>query len=126
MSESEGKYRGTVTYHLVYQELIRAARYRGVTTNQAIAQIMGLPLRGNYMSREVGMMLGEISEDEVSHGRPMLSALAIKVSGTPGKGFFGLARSLGRLTSEDKAEEKAFWEQEREAVYKAWAREFKP
>lgn len=125
MSETNGKYRGTVAYYLVYSELIQAARFRGLTTYQAIAQIMDLPLKGSYMGREVGQMLGEITENELREGRPMLSAVAVGVSGTPGPGFAGLARTLGKLTSEDKAEEKAFWEQEREAVYKAWAREFK-
>lgn len=125
MNESEGKYRGTVVYHLVYSELIQAARFRGLTTYQAIAQIMGLPLQGSHMGREIGQMLVEIVENELREGRPMLSAVAVGVSGTPGPGFTGLARTLGKLTSEDKAEDMAFWEKEREAVYKAWAREFK-
>lgn len=125
MPNSDEKYRGSVVYHLVYSELIQAARFRGLTTYQAIAQLMGLPLQGSYMGREVGLMLGEITENELREGRPMLSAVAVGVSGTPGPGFGGLARSLGKLASEDKAEEKAFWEKEREAVYKAWAREFK-
>lgn len=37
MNELTGKYRGTVVYHLVYCELIQAARYGGLTTYQAIA-----------------------------------------------------------------------------------------
>ena len=56
-------YRGTTVYHLVYAELAAAARDRGVTTYQAVAQIMGLPLQGNHMGREVGQ-IGEIGEDE--------------------------------------------------------------
>jgi hypothetical protein len=120
-----GKYRGSTAYHLVYCELIRAAQYGGLTTYQAIAQIMGLPLQGSHMGKEVGMMLGEISEDELAQGRPMLSAVVVGVSGSPGPGFAALARELGKLESEDKADEMAFWEREKTAVYKAWAREFK-
>lgn len=68
------KHRGKKEYHLVFCELIRAAQYRGLTTYQAIAQIMGLPLAGHYMASETGRVLGEISEDELQRGRPMLSA----------------------------------------------------
>jgi len=37
------KYRGTKLYHLVFNELITAARYRGTVTYQEIAKMMGLP-----------------------------------------------------------------------------------
>ena len=128
MSATEGyptKYRGSTEYLLVYGELIKAARYRGLTTYQAVAEIMGLPLRGNYMGKEVGHMLGEISQDELDHGRPMLSALAVGVSGLPGSGFFSLARELGKLQERSKEAQRRFWEEEKAAVYKAWKREFK-
>jgi len=81
---------------------------------------MGLPLRGSHMGAETGHILGEISEDEVAAGRPMLSSLAVGVGGRPGPGFFDLARQLGRMrTDEDEA---SFWEREREAAYQAWKR----
>ncbi|MCB8945211.1 MAG: hypothetical protein H6658_15805 [Ardenticatenaceae bacterium] len=119
-----GKYYGSVEYHLVYCELIRAAQYGGLTTYQAVAQIMGLPLQGSHMGREVGIMLGEISENELAQERPMLSAIVVGVSGVPGPGFAAIARQLGKLDSEDKADEMAFWEREKTAVYQTWAREF--
>lgn len=119
------KYVGTTEYLLVYGELIQAARFRGVTTYQkAIAQIMGLPLKGNHMSREVGLMLGEISEAELDRGRPMLSALAVGVNGVPGEGLYSLARQLERLTEDSKEARAAFWENEKRAVYQSWARTF--
>lgn len=122
----EDKYRGSTKYMQVCAELIQAAQYRGVTTYQAIAQIMGLHLTGSYMGSETGRILGEISEDELALGRPMLSAVAVSASGLPGKGFFGLAEGLGKLPVGATEEEKQrFWEEEREAVYKAWQREFK-
>ncbi|MFC2023429.1 hypothetical protein ACFLT5_01690 [Chloroflexota bacterium] len=34
------KHRGTIAYYLVYCQLIRAARYRGTITYQAIGQLM--------------------------------------------------------------------------------------
>jgi len=119
------KYRGSKEYLLVYCELIRAARYRGTTTYQVIAEIMGLPLKGSYMGKEVGHMLGEISEDELCHGRPMLSAIAVGVSGSPGDGFFTLARELGKLQEDSKDAEHRFWEEEKEIVYTMWQKEFK-
>jgi len=68
---------GSMTGVRVLAELIHAAEYRGVTTYQDIAVIMGLPLQGAYMGRETGHVLGEFSEDEVNAGRPMLSAVAV-------------------------------------------------
>jgi hypothetical protein len=114
------KYRGTQHHARVLRELITAAEFRGVTTYQDIAQIMGLPLKGSHMSREVGWILGEISEDEHRAGRPMLSAVAVNVEFVPGDGFFELARNLGKLNPQ--ADEVAFWKMERDAVYAAWRR----
>src|SRR5216117_2232517 len=115
MSIVNDKYRGTTKYFHVHGELVRAAQYRGLTTYQDIALIMALPLTGAYMGSETGIILGEISEDEVRAGRPMLSAVAVGVSGKPGSGFFGLARDLGKLR--DGEDEMAFWHAERDRAY---------
>ena len=117
---NDGEYRGAPLYTLVLAELVTAARYRGVTTYQHIAAIMGLPSSGQHMGRQIGLVLGEISEDEVKHGRPMLSAVAVGVSGEPGAGFYAAAKDLGRTLTD--APDKAFWEREREAVYDTWKR----
>lgn len=114
------KYRGTTTYHLIYKELITAARYRGTITYQEIAKIMGLPLEGNHMGREVGYILGEISEDEVCQDRPILSAVAIGTSGHPGEGFYGLAKDLGKISEDSPAQRNNFWKNEKKTVYKTW------
>jgi hypothetical protein len=119
MSIVKDKYRGTTKYIHVLAELVRAAQYHGVTTYQDIAVIMGLPQTGIHMGSEIGQILGEISEDEVRAGRPMLSAVAVNVSGKAGPGFFGLAVQLRRMSSADEAE---FWKSELEAVYGAWRR----
>ena len=125
MSIVSDKYRGKKEYFLVYSELIRAARYRGTATYQAIAELMGLPLRGSYMGRETGHILGEIAEDECRYGRPLLSAIAVGVSGSPGPGFYSLARELGKLQEDSKEAESRFWEEETAAVYETWRKEFK-
>lgn len=120
MSVVSNKYRGTKEYHLIYSELITASRYRGTITYQEIAQIIGLPLKGSYMGAEIGHLLGEISEDELNAGRPMLSSIAVNVQGSLGAGFFNLARSLGKLAEESKEAENDFLEEESEAVYETW------
>ena len=84
---------------------------------------MGLPQSGNFMGRELGLMLGEIAEDEVLADRPMLSAVCVDVKGKAGPGFYGLAKSLGRHRTKDDL---GFWEQEREACYVAWRRPLPP
>lgn len=120
MTAVKDKYRSTTTYVQVRAELVRAAEYRGLTTYQHIAAIMGLPLTGSRMGVEAGHILGEISEDEVRAGRPMLSAVAVKVSRKPGPGFYKLARKLDRLAT--GVNDLTFWKQERDAVYNEWRR----
>ena len=115
MSVVNDKYRGTADYALVLGELVRAAQYRGLTTYQDIAPLVGLRQFGSFMGREIGLILGAISEDEVLGGRPMLSAVAVNVKGDPGPGFFELARELGRL--EQNGDKSAFWKEERDNVY---------
>ena len=117
------KYRGTKEYSIVYSELITAARYRGLITYQEIAQLMGLPLDGSHMGKETGHILGEISEDEHLHGRPMLSAIAVGVSGSPGQGFFEAAKLLGKFKT--GIDDSTFWEDERKSVYNTWKRNFR-
>jgi hypothetical protein len=120
MGAVKDKYRGTTTYFHVMAELVRAAQHRGLTTYQDVAVIMGLRIRGSHMGSETGQILGEISEDEVAAGRPILSAVAVSVEGKAGTGFFALARQLGQLTGDES--DGAFWEKERQAVYAAWKR----
>ncbi|MBZ0282892.1 MAG: hypothetical protein K8L97_19285 [Anaerolineae bacterium] len=119
------KYRGSKEYHLVYSELINAARNRGKTTYQQIAEIMGLPLSGNHMGLEVGQMLGEISEDENNQGRPMLSSVVTRADGSVGDGFFALARDFGKLTDDTPEGKERFCQTEREKVYTVWQKSFK-
>lgn len=124
VASSPFSYRGSKEHILVHCELISAARYRGTTTYQTIADIMGLPLSGAYMGTEVGRILGEISRQEVEQGRPMLSAVVVGTSGQPGHEFFGLAGELGKLQESSSEAEKRFWETELTAVYETWRREF--
>jgi hypothetical protein len=116
--------RGTKEYGLIYAELIVAARHRGTVTYQELADLIGLPTHGIALGVKLGEYIGTISEDEVSHGRPMLSAIVVNVQGKPGEGFYWLARQLGKLKSEHPADEAEFFESEKKAVYKTWQRTF--
>lgn len=122
MSIMPDKYRETPEYRRVYDALKAAARKGTTVSYSDIASLAGLPPRGHYMGREVGRLLGEISEDEVKRGRPMLSAVCVNVGGRPGPGFYDLARALPRLVGKSPAVEQRCWEAEREAVYKYWQR----
>jgi len=55
-----------------------------------------------------------------------LSAIVVRANGGPGKGFFTLARSLGKLQSDSIEEERRFWEEEKAAVYATWQQNPEP
>ena len=116
------KYLNTPIGRYVYTELTLAARYRGTLTYQEVAAMADLPMSGNHMGREVGLLLGEISEEEHRQGRAMLSALVTTANGKVSKGFFDLARELGLLAGDDPAAEERFLDQQRAAIYAFWKR----
>ena len=116
------KYVGSQVYLRVYSHLIATAERRERTTYSVIAKLMGLPPSGNHMGREIGIMLGEISEAEDAQQWPMLSAIVVNTSGMPGPGFFVLAQQLGRYQGTTKGDDVTFWHAEEDAVYAAWER----
>lgn len=120
MSINSHKYRGTTTYYHVHAELVRAAQYRGLTTYQDLAMIMGLPVAGSHMGNQTGQILGEICEEEVMAGRPMLSCVCVGVNGKAGPGFFELGRQLGLLKEGEPEAE--FWQRQLRETYGAWKR----
>ena len=116
------KYLNTPIGRYVYTELTLAARYRGTLTYQEVAAMADLPMSGNHMGREVGLLLGEISREEHRQGRALLSALVTTSEGKVSKGFFDLVRQLGLLDSEEGAAEQRFLDQQRKAIYAHWKR----
>lgn len=86
--------------------LIEVARHRGLIAYGELMQDFGLA-RG----RQIGEVLGEISEYEHDHGRPFLSAIVVN-KGTlrPSAGFFGV-----RGVSRDVP-----WERYRDEVHEYW------
>ncbi len=116
MSELKGEQ--SKEYFIVYSILINAAQHQGFATYQEIAQSIGLPIAGNYMRSQLGKLLGAISANEKNQGRPMLSAIAVGISGKPNPGFITWAKDLGYL--KEGEDEQIFWERERQKVYKEW------
>jgi hypothetical protein len=112
----------TIEYHLIYSELIQAARRRGTVTYQELARVVGLPLSGNYMGKRIGELLGTVVFNEFNQGRPMLSALAVNTEGKPGSGFIPWAEKVGYLQAGDDPTQ--FWETQRKACYDTWQQTF--
>lgn len=114
---SAPKYAGTPVFHAVRQLLVDAARRHVTVTYGDVAALMGLPPRGNQMGKETGHLLGELSAQEHAAGGPMISAVVVNSAGRPGKGFFGLAKDLGKTFEDESDSKMAFWRSERDAVY---------
>ncbi|NLF78030.1 MAG: hypothetical protein GX573_20245 [Chloroflexi bacterium] len=114
----------TVEYHLLYSELIKAARHRGTVTYQELALVVGLPTTGNYMGKRLGEILGAISQNEHFENRPLLSAVGVTTNGRPGGGFYRLAHELGLIDSDDPERHHEFWEDQVRACYQTWQQRF--
>ena len=120
MTTIGSQYRGTKKYLLVQWLLIGAARERRFAYYREVAELIGVPPAGHHMARQVGQVLGEISEDEHGAGRPMLSAIAVNAAGYPGEGFFKLVHRLGLLLDETPAATAAFLAGEQKRVFDEW------
>lgn len=112
--------KGSINHCVVYSTLVATARQHGLTTYQQLALQTGLPVQGNYLGSAIGEILGNIVDEELTQGRPMLSAVVVGTEGTPGEGFYALAAKLGKFSGGTRKEELAFWESERDKCYKTW------
>ena len=81
--------------------LISRAKVRGTIP---YSELVGMVRAITFEAHDVRLftMLGEVSTEEARAGRGMLSALVVHKQGDmqPGPGFFDLARSLGRDTTD--------------------------
>ena len=115
---SDSKWDQSKEYFIAYSILINAAQHQGFATYQEIAQAIGLPTAGSYMASQIGSLLGQVSANERKHERPMLSAIAVGVSGKPGEGFLPYAKDLGYF--KEGEDPHTFWEAECHKVYQEW------
>lgn len=120
MTFVSNKYRGSQLYLLVYCRLIQAAQQSQTIYYDEIRIMMGLK-PGNNAAKEVGWILGEISEEEHSLGRPMLSVVVVnQQNNMSSEGFYVLAHDLGKFTGTTDQDKANFWNSELQAVYAIW------
>ena len=105
-------------HQAIYRELKQLAKSEKITCYSSIAPLAGLDMTNPAHRREIGEILGEISQHEHDAGRPLLSAVVIsRDTNMPGEGFFKLARDLSLFMAED---ELSFFTKELEKVYAQW------
>lgn len=103
----------------VYAALAEVARAGGTIGYRALAGRVGLDLDQPADRAALAAALRAISTAEHATGRPLLSAVVVlQGRGMPGRGFFTLARALGRHTDADDA---AFFQRELARVHATWA-----
>ena len=109
---------GDALHETIYAELKRVARAGGTTSYRALAALAGLDLDRPADRGTLARTLRAISTAEHQQGRPLLSAVVV-LGGRrmPGRGFFALARELGRHTGDDDA---SFFRDELAGVHTAW------
>jgi len=105
--------------------LINQAHQSNTVTYTAVADALR-PYSQVRLERPFSPLYGwldKVSEFEVHAGRPMLSAIVVTQGhGEPGDGFYDCARRLRVPGAPGPfATDRAFWQQQLEAVWKMWA-----
>ncbi len=99
--------------------MVERAKLRGmIPYSDLVQEIRSVRLAPNDV--RLAHMLGEISTEEDAAGRGMLTAVVVHKDGDmqPGPGFFELAKTLGRDTSNILK----CWVNELHAVHAVWSR----
>jgi hypothetical protein len=84
----------------IHATLVKKAKERAmIPYSDLVAQVRAVSFKAFDM--RLFSILGQISTEEHDQGRPLLSVLVVQKTGDmqPGDGFFELAESLGRNTS---------------------------
>ncbi|MBZ0317128.1 MAG: hypothetical protein K8L91_11970 [Anaerolineae bacterium] len=109
---------------VVHEHLIQVARTSDDwVTYKEVIDFAGLRLIGDALSGALGRVFYEVVQEDLAQDatRPMLSSIALPVGGSrPSKGFFDLARELGRLKSNNPDIEDEFWLGEVKALRAYW------
>lgn len=104
-----------------YDLLLNTARHNKTISYKEVIQCAEIPYSGQALSGALGQLFYDIVQAELTKNpsAPMLSAVALPTNGNkPSKGFFDLARELGRL--EYGADEDTFWIEELTHCYAYW------
>ena len=109
-------------HQAVYERLVKAARAGEFVHYGELAKVLGIDLDNPHFGAQVGKVLGQISEDEVAAGRPMISAIVVsKDTMLPGGGFFKLGQELHRTERDE--DEIGFAIRQIKRVHEYWSRE---
>ena len=112
-------------HQAVYERLVRAARAGEFVHYGELAKMLGIDMDNPHFGALVGKVLGQISEDEVAGGRPMISAIVVsKEDMLPGAGFFKLGQELHR--TDPGEDEIGFAIRQIKRVHEYWSREGVP
>jgi hypothetical protein len=85
-------------HQAVYERLVQAARAREFVHYGELAKMLGIDMDNPHFGALVGKVLGQISEEEVAAGRPMISAIVVsREDMLPGKGFYKLGQELHKV-----------------------------
>jgi len=104
----------------IYERLSEVAQGREYVNYSDVAPIAGLNMESPADRNEIADILDGVSQAEHDAGRPLLSAVVIRIdSNMPGKGFFTLARRLGLHRAGEN--DLTFWLRELNRVYDHWA-----
>lgn len=99
--------------------LIRTAKAETTIAYSELAeQVQAIPLEPH--SAAMDGILGDLSEEEDTYGRRMISVVVVHKEGDkrPGKGFFDLAKELGY----DVSDRELLWVQQLKKVHDYWSR----
>jgi len=103
----------------IYARLQVVARAQRTITYSEIAPLAGLDMERQEDRDRIAAILDEISRHEHAEGRPLLSAVVVhKGDGTPGDGFFKMARSVEVMQASD--DRVTFFARELGRVHDAW------
>ena len=106
-------------HQAVYDRLVAAARAREFVHYGELAKMLDIDMDNPHFGALVGKVLGEVSEDEVAAGRPMISAIVVSRDDMlPGKGFYNLGKQL-HLVQPDE-DEIAFAIRQIRRVHEYW------
>ena len=109
-------------HQAVYERLVKAARAGEFVHYGELAKMLGIDMDNPHFGAQVGKVLGQISEDEVAAGRPMISAIVVsKDTMLPGAGFFKLGQELHR--TDPGEDEIGFAIRQIKRVHEYWSRE---
>jgi len=106
-------------HEAIYEKLKEVARAGSFRYYWQIAPLADLDMSRADDRDAISEILDEISRHEHAEGRPLLSAVVVrKGEGTPGDGFFKMARSVGVMQASD--DRVTFFARELGRVHDAW------